>query len=170
MLLKSEGNYQVDKLRTIILFDPEANHIFKYIRQKVMAHTKTHHQLVAEQYGSRKKKMAILHTLSKRLSYDLLRQFKYPGALCSNDAKSCYDRILHVVASLCLRGLGLPESAVEHTVLTVYGNSQNTYGGPLWLVPVQGIFQGNGVGPMLWAVVSTPVLKVMQNEGFSTFF
>jgi hypothetical protein len=59
---------------------------------------------------------------------------------------------------------------MEHTVCTVYGDSQNTYGGPLWLVPMQGIFQGNGAGPMLWAVVSTPVLKVMRNEGFGTFF
>jgi hypothetical protein len=52
MLLKREGNYQVDKLCTVILFDLEANHIFKYIGQKVMAHAKTHHQLAAEQYGS----------------------------------------------------------------------------------------------------------------------
>jgi hypothetical protein len=59
---------------------------------------------------------------------------------------------------------------MEHTVRMVYGDSQNTYGGPLWTVPMQGIFQGNGVGPMLWVVVSTPVLKVMQNEGFGTFF
>jgi hypothetical protein len=54
MLLKREGNYQVDKLRTIVLFDPEANHIFKYVGRKVMAHAETHHQLAAEQYGSRK--------------------------------------------------------------------------------------------------------------------
>jgi hypothetical protein len=35
---------------------------------------------------------------------------------------------------------------------------------------MQGILQGNGAGPMLWAVVSTPVLKVMRSEGFGTFF
>jgi hypothetical protein len=35
---------------------------------------------------------------------------------------------------------------------------------------MQGISQGNGAGPMLWAVVSTPVLKVMRTEGFGTFF
>jgi hypothetical protein len=68
----------------------------------VMAHAKKHDQLAAEQYGSRKRKMAILHALNKRLTYDILRQTKTSGALCSNDAKSCYDRILHWVASLCL--------------------------------------------------------------------
>jgi hypothetical protein len=145
-----------------------------------MAHAEKHQQLAAEQYGSRKKKTAILHALNKCLSYDILHQMKMPGALCSNDAKSCYDHILHAVASLCLHHLGLPEAAIvcmfttlqnmEHTVCTVYGDSNNSYGGNLWLIPMQGIFQGNGAGPMLWAIVSTPVLKVMRSEGFGTFF
>jgi hypothetical protein len=146
-----------------------------------MAHAEAHNQLADEQCGSRKKKRAISHALNKRLSYNLLRQLKLPCALCSNDAKSCYDRILHSVASLCLRRLGLPESAImcmfttlqdmEHTVRMVYGDSQMSYGGDLWVVPMQGIFQGNGTGLMLWAVVSTPVLHVlMKREGFGTFF
>jgi hypothetical protein len=58
----------------------------------------------------------------------------------------------------------------EHTVCTVYGDSAQSYRGPIWVVPMQGIGQGNGAGPMLWAVVSTPVLKVMRVEGFGTFF
>ena len=91
-----------------------------------MAHAEAHNQLPEEQYGSRKQKTAIAHALNKRLSYDLMRQMKMAGALCSNDAKSCYDRILHSVASLCLKRLGLPDGAIicmfstlqnlEHTV------------------------------------------------------
>jgi hypothetical protein len=129
MLLKQEGNYNVEKLRTIVLFDPEANQNFKFLGRIVMAHAEQHHQLAPEQYGSRKKKSAILHALNKRLSYDILRQTKVAGAVCSNDAKSCYDRILHSVAALCLRRLGLPEAAtvcmfttlqnLEHTVRTI---------------------------------------------------
>lgn len=145
-----------------------------------MAHAEQHHQLAEEQNGSRKKKSAIAHALNKHLSYDLMQQTKTPGALCSNDAKSCYDHILHVVASLCLQCLGLPELAImcmfttlqnmEHTIHTVYGDSSRKYGGHLWIVPMQGSLQGNGAGPMLWAVVSTPVLKVMKTEGFGTYF
>jgi hypothetical protein len=180
MLLKREANYQVDKLRTIVLFDPEANQNFKFLGKAVMHHAEQYGQLAEEQYGSRKQKTAILHALNKRLSYDILRQTKTVGALCSNNAKSCYDCILHSVASLCLQRLGLPESAavcifttlqnLEHTVRTVYGNSDHSYGGNIWAVPMQGIGQGNGTGPMLWAVVSTPVLKVMRTEGFGTYF
>jgi hypothetical protein len=180
MLLKREGNYQIDKLNTIVLFDPEANQNFKFIGHKVMALAEKYNQLAEEQYGSRKKKTAILHALNKQLSYDILRQTNTPRALCSNDAKSCYDHILHAVASLCLHHIGLLEGTIvcmfttlqnmEHTVRTVYGDSDNSYGGHLWVVPMQGIFQGNGTGPMLWAVVSTPVLKVMRTEGFGTYF
>jgi hypothetical protein len=170
----------VDKLRTIVLFDPEANCTFKFLGCAVMAHAEKHNQLPEEQYGSRKRKTAITHALNKRLSYDLMRQLKTAGALCSNDAKSCYDRILHSMASLCLKHLGLPEGAIicmfttlqnlEHTVRTVYGDSEQPYGGNLWIVPLHGSSQGNGGGPMLWAVVSTPALKVMRTEGFGTYF
>jgi hypothetical protein len=134
MLLKKPGEYHVDKHCTIVLFDPEANHAFKFLGCTVMAHAEKHDQLPEEQYGSRKGKTAIAHALNKRLSYNIMRQMKIAGSICSNDAKSCYDRILHLVTSLCLKRLGLPEGAIvcmfttlqnlEHTVRTVYGDSK----------------------------------------------
>jgi hypothetical protein len=97
MLINQEGNYNADKLRTIVLLDPEANQNFKFLGRTIMAHAEKHGQLAPEQYGSRKMKTAILHVLNKRLSYDILHQTETAGAICSNDAKSCYDRILHSV-------------------------------------------------------------------------
>ena len=47
--------------------------------------------LAWEQYGSWKKKSAIDQLLNKRLTFDLMRQFRKDGAMVSNDAKSCYD-------------------------------------------------------------------------------
>ena len=35
---------------------------------------------------------------------------------------------------------------------------------------MQGLYQGNGAGPVVWAMVSSPVLQIMRNEGFGTFF
>ena len=94
--------------------------------------------------------------------------------------KSCYDRIVHAVASLCLQRQGISESEVvcmfstlqnlEHTIRTAYGDSKETYGGDLWVVPMQGVYQGNGAGPLIWAVVSSPLLDIMREEGFGTFF
>jgi hypothetical protein len=56
MLLKREGDFKVDKLGTSILFDPKANHNFKFRGRTVMHHAETHDQLAEEQYGSQNKK------------------------------------------------------------------------------------------------------------------
>jgi hypothetical protein len=99
MLLKLPGNFNVEKMRAILLFEADFN--FNNKRWGLLAE---------EQYGSRKRLAAIDHCLNKRLTFDLIRQNKQPGVLCSNDAKGCYDRIVHSVPrfaykdSVCLRG------------------------------------------------------------------
>jgi hypothetical protein len=101
---------------------------------------------------------------------DLLYQRQQAGALCLNDAKSCYDCIVHNVASLTLRRTGMPAAPVQsmfetlqlakHRVTTTYGISEQTYGrnrDP----PYQGIGQGNRAGPAIWAVISTVIIAMM---------
>jgi hypothetical protein len=91
------------------------------------------------------------------------------AAMCSNDVKSCYDRILNPIESIILKHNNFTASAcicvftmlqnMHHTVRTIYGDSKSGYGGTLWAVPYSGDGQGNGAGPYIWAVVSNPVLK-----------
>jgi hypothetical protein len=98
---------------------------------------------------------AILHTLNKILTVDLSHQRRLPMALCSNDAKSCYDHIILWVAALCLLRLGVAQSAVQemmqtlrtasHIVTTAFGDSTRRYRGGI--IPLQGIGQGNNAGP-----------------------
>jgi hypothetical protein len=59
---------------------------------------------------------------------------------------------------------------LEHTISTTYGDSEETYGGDLWVIPMQGVYQGNGVGPSIWAVVSLPLLDIMREDEFGTVF
>jgi hypothetical protein len=52
-----------------------------------------------------------------------------------------------------------------HRINTAYGDSSSTYGGsndP----PHQGVGQGNGAGPTIWAVISAILLTIMQDLGF----
>ena len=44
---------------------------------------------------------------------DLLRQKRQAGTLCSNNAKSCYDQIVHSVATLSMRRLGASPNGVK---------------------------------------------------------
>jgi hypothetical protein len=94
--------------------------------------------------------------------------------------KSCYDRIVHAVASPCLQQQGISKSEVvcmfstlqnlEHTIRTAYGDSEDTYGGDMWVIPMQGVYQGNGAGPLNWAVGSSLLLDIMREEGFGIFY
>jgi hypothetical protein len=72
-----------------------------------------------DQAGSRKQMHTILHALNKVLTVDLSRLRRLPMALFSNDAKSCYDRIILWVAALCLLRLGVAKSVVSEMMQTL---------------------------------------------------
>jgi hypothetical protein len=179
-LLKKPGNYRVTEMRTIILYEADFNQNNKLLGRSMMAHAESYHQLAPEQYGSRKGLSAIEQGLNKRFSFDLMRQKRLPGGLCVNDAKSCYDRIVHCVAMLAMRRLGVPEAPIRsmfeaiqrmrHHVRTAFGDSVTTFGGRDTDTPVHGVGQGNGAGPAIWAAVSSPVIEVMRSRGFGTEF
>jgi hypothetical protein len=146
------------------------------------------HQLAPEQYGSQKHHWAIDQGCNKCLSIDLLlSMIRWPGVICSNDAKSCYNRIVHAVGSLSMLWQWVPKAAIicvfstlqklTHTIRTAYGDSKGTYGGSFWVLPVQdeigpmhGIMQGNGKGPALWAVVSSLALDMLWSQGLGSVF
>jgi hypothetical protein len=106
---------------------------------------------------------------------DLLRQTRRAGALCANDAKSGYDRIVHNIATLCMHHLGVPCNPIKcmftmlqgaaHKIRTAFGVSDKTYG-PNRDPPLQGIGQGNGAGPAGWALISTPLTNMMRTASF----
>ena len=181
VLPKKKRQLRVDKLRTIVLFEADFNFLNKHVARKLAARAERNKDgLAPEQYGSRKFLRAIDHVLNKELSFDLLRQNKTPGIVIPTDLKSCYDRICHAIASLSMRRQGIAESEVvcmftplqhlEHTIRCAFGTSTESYGKELWAVPMQGVYQGNGAGPVIWAVVSSPLLQILKEEGFGTFF
>jgi len=98
-----------------------------------------------------------------------------PVVLCSNDAKSCYDRITLLAAALCLCHLGgsllMVQSMIttihemEHHIHTTFGDSKISASRATWQAPIAGIGQGNGASPQIWAAVSSPILDIMQKEG-----
>jgi ribonuclease HI len=180
MILKRAGLTNIDSLRTIVLFQADCNYAYKFCGREMMHNAEKHLAVAKEQYGSRKRHRAIDHALNKVLSHDLLRQLKQPGAICSNDAKSCYDLIGHTPASLSMQRLGMPPSFVKclletlqnmkHKVRTAFGDSDLYYGGPFQPIPMHGICQGNGAGPAIWVAVSTPLLNMLRSAGVGCTF
>ena len=179
-LLKKANNFFVQSFRTIKLFEAEDNSGNKTTGRDLMWHAERQNLIAPEQYGSRKNRAASTQALNKKLVFDLFRQQRLSGAIGSNDAKSCYDRIVHSVAMLSMRRMGYPveplismfttlQKARNH-IRTPAGDSDIFYDGSHTNIPIQGTGQGNGASPTIWAVVSTPLLKLLRIEDLGVFF
>jgi hypothetical protein len=119
MLERKKGNFRVDKLHPILLYEANFNQSNKKLGRDMMYIAEQLQVVAKELYWSRKNKAAIEQCLNKRLTFDFARQLKRPLAMCSNDAKSCYDRIVHSVASLCMRRVGVEEPPIVCMFTTI---------------------------------------------------
>ena len=172
---KVEGEHRPEKLRLILLMCARFNHNNKLIGKKMMEYGERNGTLAEEQYGSRKAKSAIEHALNKRLIIDVARQNKKECVYIANDAKSCYDRILMMVAYFAMVKNGIhplvAKSCIagildmEMKIRTTHGDSDVTYGGKNWIKVPHGCGQGNGYGPAIWACISSPLLIILKKRG-----
>jgi hypothetical protein len=112
MLEKKPGIIFVNKLRAILLYEADFNFSNKILGCQAMYYAEAILAMAKRQSGSRKEHTAIDQGLNKQLRFDLLHLECYPGALCSNDAKSCYDHIVHAVARICSQRLGTPTEPI----------------------------------------------------------
>ena len=77
--------------------------------------------------------------------------------------------------SLCRIGLTESESQcmfeplqyLEHRIRCAFGDLKETYGSEHRERPMQGLYQGNGAGPVIWAAVSSPILQILRDKGFA---
>ena len=181
MLLKKSGDYRLDKLRTIVLYEADFNFQNKQLGRSAMRQALQYSQIADEQY-SRPGRGAIEHVLNRQLVFDNMRYRKQTYSMCSCDLKGCYDRIIHAAASLALQRVGIPLTRIKamfstiqtliHTVRTAYGDSSTSYGGlsDMFLHPPHGVGQGNGAGPAVWSVLSSTVFFALRQQGFGIKF
>jgi hypothetical protein len=128
---KKRNVFLINKLRTILLFEPDFNYLNKVAGGRMMANAEVNNLMAPEQYGSQKSHSPIHQCLNKGLTYDDIRQKKIPASMVSQDAEACYDRILHVPAGLSMIRAGLPPltatvmldtvQKLKHHLRTAYG-------------------------------------------------
>ena len=158
----------VESMRTITWFSADFNLNNKLLGKRIMAQAEKHKVLEQEQFGSRKNHRSNMVSLNHRLMFDLCWQRRQSLAIALVDAKSCYDRIVHNVANICLCRIDIPMEpllcmfktlqAAHHHVMTAFGVSEETYQS-MMDIPLQGIGQGNGAGPSIWVLVNAPISK-----------
>lgn len=127
-----------------------------------------------EAYGGVPGRRATTCSLNKILALDVIRLERRMATLCSNDAKSCYDRIIHTVASICMQRLGVSKEScftifntlqsLQHHVRTAFGERSNGYSAIQ--IPLHGVGQGNGAGPAIWLAITTPLIAMLRKAGF----
>ena len=120
------------------------------------------HGLIATEQYSRPQRSAIDHALNRVLTFDHFRYQRKPFCLTSCDLKGCYDRILHIVAYLALRRVGVRRpkllamfetiQTMIHKIRTAFKDSKKSCGGDNmgdWENYTQGVLQGNTCGPQI---------------------
>ena len=117
MLEKVRNNFNVEKLRAIALLNSMFNHNNKALGRHMMSFAEQHGLVAKEQFGSRHGKSCIDQMLNKIFTSDIWRQQRSSGAICSSDLKSCYDRVVHSVATMASRRWGCS----VNTLRSAYG-------------------------------------------------
>ena len=175
---KDMTEFRPEKLRLILLMDVRFNHANKLVGKKIMEFGEHHGLLSNEQFGSRKAKSALEHATNKRIILDIARQNKCKAVYLTNDAKSCYDRILLMVAYMTMRRFGIPINVAKSVITglmdmvcrirTAHGDSKKSYCAKDVNEFLHGIGQGNGYGPAIWAAISSILFKILQDLGYGT--
>ena len=155
MILKKEGVSDLDRLRTLVLFESDFNHNNKFFGRRMMEHMVDNNFIAKEQY-SRPGKKCIDHVLNRRLFFDLARYQKTGAAMAAVDLKSCYDCVAHAPAHLAMRSYGMPSKPIEcmfetiqdmkYYTITSHGESDRCFGGleKGFAAKPNGLGQGNG--------------------------
>ena len=134
--------------------------------------------LSPEQCRSIKAKAADIQALNNRLLYDLTRLKIFPAASNFYDLVYNYNTEVHSITYMRLQRANIPKNTIrcsfttlqniEHSVITAFGDSENTYGGDKWAIllnpPPQVLGKGNVDDPYIWETVSTPLLECLQDS------
>jgi len=135
----------------------------------------THNLLAPEQYAGRKHRLASLPHLTKDLletSGTNIESWGHSAPMTQNHVLTkLHIQLQYFVFKEWAYPI-LPQNLLQmasHNVRTAYGDSWKKYG-PFPAKPIQGFGQGNGMGPQIWAAVSSVLIAMMQKAGFGFSF
>jgi len=160
LYMKDQSDFRVNRTRPISLKKADQNENAKQTEKDTMVAVEKYNCMANKQYVSCLYRSAIHLATSKRLIYDVSHQMEKPIVVCSNGARSCYGKIVHIAAFLALRRMVIAKPIIismlhtiqmmEHIIRTSYDDSTETYGSSEWRLPPHGKIYGNGASPLIW--------------------
>jgi hypothetical protein len=173
MIEKGKGHY-IENLRIIQLCEADLNFCLNIIwGNKLIRHATSKDALDKAQYAL--PGMTCNSAVwNKVLFCDLIRQNLSTGMVTDYDATAAFDRVLHSVAYITCRRLGLPQHAclfmhhllqqMEFHVVTGFGSSTSSFSNnsdPLHVG--QGVLQGSSSAAPLFTINSDICLSAYRN-------
>jgi len=114
MIEKSPGNFNINKLRALHIFESDLNAIFGILWGRCLMYKAEKDKILNDaQHGSRQGRSTNTLLLTKHMTYSLWRLTQTNGMSFDNDAKACYDRIVINLALLISQLLGMPLAVCE---------------------------------------------------------
>jgi hypothetical protein len=171
---KIPGKPLLQKLRIIHLIESDFNLMIGILwGRRLMAHMEKTGALGEEQGGSRAGRMAQHVLLLKQAIYSIWRLSRTNGASFDNDAKSCYDRIVMLLASLVSQRGGMTKEAcnifletldqMKYHVKTALGISDEFYT-TTETRNVHGPGQGGRGSPSIWVTINWAGWTIIQRN------
>jgi len=105
VLEKEKGNPQIDRLRTIHLYEADYSLLLKWFSSQgfILTSKKAHH-INKSQGGGRPGRSAIDLAITKVLSYEIAETLRLRVIIVDSDATACFDRMLEAPNNLaCLQ-------------------------------------------------------------------
>jgi hypothetical protein len=176
MIQKVSGCSRLDRLRVIHIYEADYNLFLKLFWGRRLVYSSESNELINEgQYGSRPGKSCGEQVLKKILVYEYASVTRSQFATMDNDAKSCFDRIICLFATLISMFYGLAYNIVKiqaetlknmnYVTKTALGPSSKTYShSPS--TPIHGTGQGSCSSPALWLHTSSFLMDILDEHSY----
>ena len=163
----------VDKFRNIHIYECDLNAVLAIKWKAAIFKAEESNQISESQFGSRRGKSTQTPILMEILQQDISRLTRRSYGQINYDAKACYDRILPNLASIVSDAFGVPKSIVKlhnhllHNMkycVTVPRSQKEWNFFHTTNHPVYGTGQGSGNSPHVWTMISSVLLKMLNNQ------
>jgi hypothetical protein len=169
------GNPQLHRLHVIHLYESDYNSLLGIKMRQVIHNAEDRKSLNIGLYGSRATQQAVDPAFNEVLQYNYASLTRWPELKFSNDATSCYDRIIPSTSNVIARSMGLHKNIAEihgsmlekavYRIKTQLGISRGSYSHSVeW--PVFGTGQGSCASPLFWLLNCSAYLSIYQSRCF----
>ena len=179
MIEKDPGDPRIHRLRVIHLYEADYSLLIGNAFRRVLHKMEDANLMNPGCYGNRPTRSALDPVLIEVLQLEYSWATRYPHIKFSNDATSCYDRIIPSVSNVLARSYGLHRNVssihgdmLQHAcyrIKTKLGVSKQYYS-HCQDFPIYGTGQGSTSSPNVWAINASTYFNVYDKHCFGATY